>query len=77
MPKFVFKVSFPVTQYYHTYARDEAAAREKIERQLSDELDPCRIEKYRHLLKTGKSICEILGAPDDISEVKIELLPQE
>lgn len=59
MPKFVFKVSFPVTQYYHTYARDEAAARETIESQLSDELD------------------EILGAPDDISEAQIELLPQE
>ena len=59
MPKFVFKVSFPVTQYTHIYASDEAAAREKIESDLIDELD------------------EILGAPDDISEVKIELLPQE
>ena len=59
MPKFVFKVSFPVTQYYHTYDRDEAAAREKIKSDLVDELD------------------EILGAPYDISEVKIELLPQE
>ena len=59
MPKFVFKVSFPVTQYTHIYARDEAAAREEIKRDLVDELR------------------EILGAPDDISEVQIELLPQE
>ena len=59
MPKFVFKVTFPVTQYYHTYARDEAAAREKIKSDIIDEFD------------------EIIGAPDDISEVKIELLPQE